>query len=156
MAFLAPDIFVVQDRFVPSDDQGHTYEIRWQLDSLAVRQKGLWMETQDAGLPNLAVVPLDLQGLEVSAVSAQDKPEIMGWKVKEKSYPATTLRHIRKGSGERGFMTLLLPLKPGEGADGIRGKKEADGSYSIVLNDGRRLRVVPASGKNGRLVLTEK
>lgn len=156
VAWLAPDIFVVQDRFVPNDSKSHRYEIRWQIDSLKLKQHGKWFETTDEGKPNLAVVPIEITGLDVAAASAQDKPEILGWKVKDKSYPATTLRHIRKGKGERGFLTLLLPLKPGQRADGITGKKNADGSFSIVLNDGRRLQIVPASGKNGRLVLTEK
>ncbi len=150
VAYLAPDIFVVQDRFVPNDSARHAYEIRWQLDSLKLSRQGTFVATGDSGQPNLAVIPLDLQGLEPEMASAQDQPEILGWKVKGKSHPATTLRHLRSGKGEQRFLTLLLPLEPGESAVGISGKREADGTFSLTLKDGRRLKVLPGE----RLVLS--
>jgi hypothetical protein len=154
VAYAAPDIFIVQDRFVPENTALHAYEIRWQLDSLAVTVNGADAETGDAGKPNLAIIPLRPSGIQVEAVSAQDTPEIMGWKVLEKSYPATTLRHLTSGTGPQGFLTLLYPLKPGETAGDMR-ISEQDGEMILDTDDGRRFLIHPAANSNDRLTLTD-
>ena len=150
VAYAAPDIFIVQDRFVPNDSASHAYEIRWQLDSLKVETQGVRAETADAHKPNLAVIPLWTDRLDAGTVIAQKAPEIMGWKVLEKSYPAATLRHARSGSGEQGFLTWLFPLRPDETGGQIAFSEES-GTILLTVGDGRRYAVEPAHGPEGRL-----
>lgn len=144
VAYVHPDIFVVQDWFIPNDSSTHSYEIRWQLDSLSISTNGTRAETSDSGKPNLAVIPLRSSGLSVSWVSAVDSPDIMGWKVLETMYPATTLRHIKSGTGNQGFITLLFPLEPGGSASGIS-SSEGGGVITLNTGDGRIFKITPAA-----------
>jgi hypothetical protein len=74
--------------------------------------------TSDAQKSNLAVVPLNTNGLEVQVASAQKEPELLGWHVRKdmdpQYVPATTVLHTRRGAGEQQFLTLLVPIKAGE------------------------------------------
>jgi len=145
VAYLQPDIFVVQDWFAPNDGVSHDYEIRWQLDSLSLATNGSCAETADSGVPNLAVVPLRADGLSVSAVSAVSSPDLMGWKMKNSNVlPATTLRHMRSGTGSQGFVTLLFPLKAGDSFDGIS-FSESDGVITLDAGGGRIFKITPAA-----------
>jgi len=156
VAYVAPDIFVVQDQFVPNDRSTHSYEIRWQLDSVSVKTTGLQAATSERGKPNLAIIPLWTENLEIEAVSAQDKPEVMGWNVQEKSIASTTLRHMKKGKGRQSFLTLLLPLKPGQTADeDLRVERQA-GNFILHIGDEREVEVIPAVDTKGRLTLKIK
>jgi hypothetical protein len=118
--FLKPDIFVVADELVPNDDFEHTYEARWHLLTTRTQTDPATdaVVTADAGLANLAIIPLKREGLSVKTASAQEEPEILGWNHRKdmtpQLLPATTVIHLRKGEGKQQFLTLLLPLRPGE------------------------------------------
>lgn len=155
VAYIAPDIFVVQDWFVPNDTAGHTYEIRWQFNSTAVAVSGFRAQSTDSGQPNLAVIPLQTNDLTVAAVSAQLTPEVMGWRlVSGNIMPATTLRHARTGIGSRGFLTLLLPLRKGATADAVTFQDQS-GVIALRIGDGREYSIHPAAGPGERLLVED-
>lgn len=155
IAFAAPDIFVVQDWFVPNDAASHTYEIRWQLDSTAVTLNAPRAQTADAAAPNLAVIPLRADGLQVSKVSGQLTPEVMGWKLSGSTLRATTtLRHIRTGPGAHSFLTLLYPLQKGASANGVS-FQETNGVISLSTGDGRVYSIRPAAQSTSTLVIED-
>ena len=145
--FVKPDLFVVSDTLTPADAAPHTYQARWHLlpthtDTDAATQA---VTTTAAGQPNLAVVPLLTEGLEVRVLSAQTTPELLGWDVRKdldpEYVPATTVLHTRHGIGVQRFLTLLLPLRPAA-ASPVR-EVQADGpdAAHVTLTDGRRLTV---------------
>jgi hypothetical protein len=153
VVYADPDMFVVWDRFSPNDDRTHDYEIRWQLDSVDIVQEGEVVSTADAGRPDLAVVPLWTKGLAVEAVSAQNEPEIMGWKARAEPVPATTLRHRRGGPGAQEFLTLLLPLEAEQSAPAVQFAPDDERGGVLHIADGRAFRVSAASGDEARLRL---
>jgi len=148
--YIEPDIFLVQDIFTPNDNQEHQYEIRWQIDSVNTQFDGSIFKTKDDKQPNLAVVPLWTDGIEVEAIVAQNEPEVMGWKVidADNPKPATTLRHAKSGAGKKEFLTLLFPIKPNSdfGTATFEGKPRSAGT--LRLSDGRTIQIAPADDNN--------
>ena len=150
---LAPDVFVVQDWFVPGDDMAHDCEVRWQVDSTAVLADGLDAVTNDPGVPNLAIRPLDTNGLSTSTSSGVlTADEIAGWKNDNGTpLPATTLHHRKSGSGPQRFLTLLYPLRAGASPAGLTHESTLDGRISIRTPDGRHFALDPSPTYTGSL-----
>ena len=105
--------------------------------------------------PNLAVIPLQTDGLQAEAEVARLSPEIQGWKVLETSYPATTLRHWKSGTGNRGFLTWLYPLRPGEEFS-AETRYQEDGTILLFTEDGREFEIRPAGNPSERLSVTDR
>ena len=141
--FLKPDVFVVADTLVSRDGEPHDYDLRWQLltTKCSVDEQSKVAATTDEGQPNIAVVPLLTAGLRVKATSAQMEPEIMGWKYYTKPEPATTLQHLRSGPGTVQFVTLLLPLPPGQECPVRAVRASAEDTAQLSFSDGRVLSV---------------
>jgi hypothetical protein len=143
--FLKPGIYAVRDTLQPSDNAEHTYQARWQIGSTKTDydEASGAVETKDDGQANLAIVPLLRDGLEVRNVTAQEEPEILGWIVIKDGVPPrqpiTTVLHIVKGTGAKQFLTLLIPLKPGEKSP-IRSVSGTD-RIEVTFNDGRRIQI---------------
>ncbi|EIP98222.1 Heparinase II/III-like protein [Opitutaceae bacterium TAV1] len=145
--FRKPDLFVVADTLTPGDSQPHTYQARWHLLPTKTTKDAhtLAVTTQDKGQPNLAVIPLHPEGLEVAAVSGQTEPELLGWNIRKdtipQNVPATTVTHTRRGSGVQTFLTLLVPIKPGAAnpLTSVQPAGASSGPIRITLADGRRL-----------------
>jgi hypothetical protein len=155
VAYSAPDIFIVQDWFMPNDTAAHTYEIRWQLDSTAVSLNATRARTTDSTQPNLAVIPLRTNGVQVSTVSGKLTPEVMGWKLSGSTIRAvTTLRHVRTGAGGHSFVTLLYPLRKGVATDGITFQEQA-GVISVQTADGRVYAIRPATHPGESLTIED-
>lgn len=118
--FIKPDIYLVVDSMIPSDLLIHSYQARWQLQSVhtVVSTQTKALQTIDDGLPNLLIVPLYAKGLDVRVATAQEEPEILGWDIRKDispaEVPATTLMHTIRGAGMQKMMTLLMPLHVGE------------------------------------------
>lgn len=155
--FIKPDIFIVSDTLTSLDGAPHSYQARWNLLSTdtSVDEKTHAVVTKDLGLPNLAVVPLLTEGLTIRAVSAQTSPELLGWSVQRAmphAIPATTVVQERSGPGIQHFLTLLLPLHPGE-ANPVKSIASHDGSSSadFSLADGRSYGVM--FDKDGQLIV---
>jgi hypothetical protein len=163
VAFLKPDVFIVADTLVPVGDPNavHTYQARWHLLSTETARDPATstVATTDSGRPNLAIVPLLTAGLEVSAASAQMKPELLGWNVRKDQFPinvpATTVLHTRQGTGTQRFLTLLLPLKPQASQPVKAVRAGADGTVEASLADGRRLKIEPGDGMDDDIRVSE-
>jgi hypothetical protein len=141
--FLKPDIFIVADTLVAKDGESHEYDVRWHLDTVkrSIAENGSTVITEDAGQPNLELVALCTDGLEVRMTTAQMEPEILGWNAgrTDNPRPATTVQHIKTGPETVGFLTLLLPLRPDESSLMKSSRRVDDSTFEIELNDGRAL-----------------
>jgi hypothetical protein len=154
--FLKPDLFIVADRFIPADKTTfHTYQARWQLLTTQTRIDSATdsLVTGDSGLPNLSIVPLLHDRLVVTAASAKEVPEILGWDVRKdknpECIPATTLLHTLSGSGPQTMLTLFVPLKPGQPNPVSKVEAENNGkSVAVVFTDKRRFSI-SCSGEQG-------
>lgn len=142
--FIKPDVFLIADTLVAQDDQPHEYEVRWHLDSVETQlsEDGTSVRTTDTGVPNLELVALLDEGLKTNMVSAQDEPQILGWKVVGTPVPATTVQHIKSGPDTIQFLTLLLPLKAGQSDLLEKVRPLGDQMWEIGLKDGRDLKVL--------------
>lgn len=141
--FVKPDLFVVADTFTPHDDASHTYQIRWHVDSTTWVDAGAGAgHTHDEGRPNLAILPLDLDGLTVASHSATLKPELLGWWVQRDGNhrPATTCLHTRTGEGRRRFLTVLHPMRAGSDALPVARRTDGD-TLRVDLPDGSCVRI---------------
>lgn len=151
--FVKPDLFIVADTLVPNDDQPElcraTYQARWHLLTTQTEQDAGTgtVVTTDAQMPNLAVVPLLTEGLEVQAVSAQTEPELLGWDVRAHSVlpyvPATTVTHTKAGIDTQEFLTLLVPIRSGETYPIETARvllvKAGNRTIEVLYKDGRRV-----------------
>ena len=139
--FLKPDVVVVADLLTSLDGETHDYELRWQVDSTSVERlaDGVSLATRDEGLPNLAIVPLIREGLTVETGSGQMEPQILGWRLHGQPTPATTAMHRRSGRDVR-FVTLLLPLRPGEAPPEVSARW-MDGETVVVELEGETLTI---------------
>jgi hypothetical protein len=141
--FLKPDIFVVQDLLISRDDHEHQYEAHWHLASTRTRHEDSsgTVTTIDEGKPNLAIVPLERAGLKVRAVSGQEEPEILGWRVKKgRVERSTTVTHTRSGKNAQ-FLTLLVPQRQGESLGIVRVDHAEAERVRVRLDDGRTLEI---------------
>ena len=155
--FLHPDVVLVADDLVSKDGEPHDYERRWTLDSTETAGPSAGDPTvasADPGQPNLAVTPLEREGLETDAVSAQEEPEILGWDFSSpEPEPATTVRHRKPGGGTVRFRTLLLPARPGETLRLENCEWLDPQTARLTLSDGRILEAsVPANPSEPLLV----
>lgn len=137
--FLKPDVYAIADTLIPNDDDTHRYDVRWHLDTTSTTEVAQThaVQTVDDGKPNLEIVPLRTDGLELSKASAQRQPELLGWKVADALQPATTLRHVKTAQGTIQFVTLLLPLKRGVHAMFGNAAPHDGESWQVHLSDGR-------------------
>lgn len=153
--FLKPDVFVVADTLIPADEAEHAYQARWHLLTTQTRRDAGTVISADEGLPNLAIVPLLAEGLDVAAASGQTKPELLGWNIRKdtipQNVPATTVTHTRRGSGRQSFLTLLLPLraKAGHGNPVKTIESAQPGIFRITLTDGRALTITQDATSGG-------
>ncbi len=145
--FVKPDLYIVADTLTPADDKVHAYQARWHLPT---SQTHLDSETKvltsmDRDKPNLAIVPLQTDGLSVASASAQESPELLGWDLHRgavpQQIPATTLLQNKSGAGVQRFLTLLLPLKAGEALPSFRITAAGQTGADLVFADGRKLAI---------------
>jgi hypothetical protein len=159
--FVKPDIFLVVDTLMPSGDGDHTYQARWHFKEPQVNLRPSTQSavSTDAGLPNLAVVPLLPKGLKVDLVSAQEEPELMGWWIRKrvdvKALPAATVCHTLSGRGIQHMATLLMPLPADTGDPVVEVTHETDGVTEVRLSDRRRFICEFDSHPEGDLRFTE-
>ena len=167
--FVKPDIYVVADTLVPANASSHTYQARWHLltPNTAFDPATKVVTTTDAGVANLAVVPCLSAGLAVENISARTSisgngtavlSEMLGWDQPDLSTtrnPATTATHTLSGTGTKHFLTVFLPLKPGQVNPVVSVTATGTTSAEIVLADGRRLLVAADPDPSRGLKLTE-
>jgi Heparinase II/III N-terminus/Heparinase II/III-like protein len=154
--YIKPDLFLVVDTLLPNDETEHSYQARWNLLPTKVqRDKSLLsVTTLAAGQPNLTILPLEQEGLDIRVVSAQTEPELLGWNVLKDvvppNVPATTVIHQRKGVGRQTFVTLLIPLRASASEPTPGVKTLGSESYVVTWASGRSLNIAvdpnPAGG----------
>ncbi|MES2460419.1 MAG: alginate lyase family protein, partial [Armatimonadota bacterium] len=134
--------YTVIDTLTPNDDKEHTYQVRWHLLTTATETNPTTQATvtNDAGKPNLLVLPLGEAGLEVRSASAQTSPELLGWNVRKdldpQYVPATTVLHTRRGKGVQSFVTVLVPIKAGE-QKRVKSVERAAAAVQVRFTDGK-------------------
>jgi len=159
--FVKPDLFIVADTVVPKDEKAHTVQARWHLISpKTVTDEGTKaVATCDEGEPNLAVVPLLADGLEIRTGVAQETPELLGWRSHKTGgkawYPATTVLHTRKGAGTQPLLTLLVPMRKGAANPVKSVQATGPTAADVVLSDGRKLHIEADADPTGGVRLTE-
>ncbi len=160
--FVKPDLYLVADTLVPNIFS-HTYQARWHLlpTTSVTHPTTKVITTTEAGQPNLAIVPCLLSGLTVSSAVGQSSGSasgLRGWNIVADAtghYPATTVTHQLSGTGTKHFLTLLMPLRPGEGNPVSAVVNLSATSARVELADGRKL-IVSADANSARgLKLTE-
>ena len=155
--FVKPDLFVVSDTFTPNDAESHTYQIRWHADStswVAAEQAGVRIHrTNDDGLPNLAILALDADGLDIANHSAVTEPEALGWWVaRDGNHKATTTAvHARHGRGRHTFLTILHPMP--QGSDLVPTVTRDVDAIRMDLPDGRTVHIQVDPDPSGPLTL---
>ncbi len=167
--FVKPDIYLVADTMVPSNIASHTYQARWNLltPNTTLDPITKTVVTTDAGQANLAVVPCLGSGLTVANISARLSnsgsttpvlSEMLGWDQPDLSTtrtPATTVTQTLSGTGTKQFLTLFLPLKPGQTNPVASIVNTGATSAEVTLADGRKLQVYADPDPTRGLKLTE-
>lgn len=149
LLYVKPDLFVVVDTMTPGDGTSHTYEARWHLATTSYAEAPASVTlTTDAGLANLAIAPLATAGLTVLHASGVTDPEVLGWDLGHSGgyEPALTVRHQRTGTDVQRFVTLLVPLAPGEGNPIASTEATSDREFRVELVDGTTLELTLAEG----------
>jgi hypothetical protein len=159
--FAKPDLALIVDTLEPADASRHSYEARWNLNTTHTIEDASTSAiiTQDAGAPNLALIPLQTEGLEVRAVSGQTTPEILGWYIFKdhipSEVPATTVLHTIAGMGVQNLVTLLVPLQTGASLPISGVHRLASDSWDIRFKDGRQMSIVVDADTAGGIQISE-
>ena len=159
--FVKPDVYVIADTLAPIDAADHTYQARWNLFTTHTVSDSVLsaVTTDDENLPNLTVIPLNADHLDVRAVSAQTKPELLGWYIIKDRVPpilpATTVLHTIHGTGVQTFLTLLLPLKA-DAKSPMTAVTHLSGGVTLVsFDDGRKMSINADANPSGRIDISE-
>jgi len=159
--FVKPDIFIIADTLAPHDAAVHTYQARWNLLSTRTQEDATThaVTTMDLNKPNMTLVPLQPDLLEVRSASAQTTPELLGWYVRKDMnpprVPATTVLHTKKGAGIQSFLTLLVPMRSGAVSPIKSVTPVAPDSATVTLNDGRVFSIVADPDPSGSIKAVE-
>ncbi|MFQ6130678.1 MAG: heparinase II/III family protein [Armatimonadota bacterium] len=113
VVFVRPDYYVVIDRLLGQGE--HRYESLFHLDSdeANVDRRTMRVDTTNADAPNLAVVPVALDGLSLSIVKGQEDP-VQGWLPSDRHRPIPTAIYEKTGTPPQLFVTLLVPYPAGD------------------------------------------
>ncbi len=116
--------WIVIDRLLPTDAATHTYQALWHFDGDRLCGDSTMAYSNDAGQPNLTIIPAPVEGLWLSVISGQGatdspSPEWQGWKAiknhQQGEYaPAPTAVYEWMACGPTRLVTLLYPTRPGE------------------------------------------
>ena len=143
--FVKPEYWIVVDRFYPADAAAHRYDAVFHFDGGEARVEAATLAAvgADPGVPNLAIVPLDREGLTVEIVKGQEEPTVQGW-VPDARYscrPVATPIFTRVGRGRIVVPWLLAPMPAGDAGPGVvETACEPAGSgraYRVRFEDGR-------------------
>lgn len=159
--FLKPDLGIVADTLTPNDAVSHTYQARWNLLTTQTQLIDATHEvvTTDPNQPNLDIVPLNPDGLDVRSASGQLEPELLGWNVLHTTVKqpaaATSVLQTRQGTGVQTFLTLLVPI-PSGATDPVKSVvSNGPGTATVTFNDGRTLAITADADPTGGIEATE-
>lgn len=116
IVFVKPDYFVVLDRLLGSGE--HTFSSLFHLsaDDAIVDENTLTVLTTQADAANIAVVPVDREGLTVRIVKGQEDP-VQGWAPMSRRQPSPTPVFEKRGPCPQTFVMLLVPYRADEQPD---------------------------------------
>ena len=118
--FLKPGIFCIADTLTSRDGKTHAYDLLWQLDTTRIRRikKHAGAVISDFGRKyDIALLPLNTDGLTTETFSGVTKPEFCGWFIGRNDltvHPATTVKMRVRNRKRFRFVTLLIPVKAGD------------------------------------------
>ncbi len=110
--FVKPEYYIVLDRLLGQGQ--HTYSNLFHLDAVdaALDPATLAVQTTNADQANLALIPVDRDGLTVRIVKGQEDP-VQGWAPMASHRAVPTPIYEKRGSCPQTFVTLLVPCGPG-------------------------------------------
>ena len=116
--FYKPDFFCVQDTLQSSDGKEHSYEMRLQLDTPAMKKvsgiSGAWISDFKRKY-DILIIPLFPDEVTISHLSGAKKPVMAGWFVgRDGVRKSSTLAITASEKKDFRFATLLIPIKKGE------------------------------------------
>jgi hypothetical protein len=111
--FLKPDYWLIADTLVAEDEAEHQFESLFHFDAeeATVDPATKSVVTQNEAA-NVAVHPMQSEGLELSIVKGEDDP-VQGWG-NDPWRPVPTAVYSFSGSGTTWVCYAVAPLKPGE------------------------------------------
>ncbi len=129
--FVRPEYFVVLDRLLGTG--AHTYSNMFHLDAdeASSDDETLVVRTQEEGRANLALVPVDRDGLTVRIVKGQDDP-VQGWLPRENHRAVPTPIYEKTGPCPQTFATLLVPYPAGAEPQVVAMELETDSARDDV------------------------
>ena len=141
--FLKPECWLVWDLFTPQDTAEHRYSTVFHLENrdAAIDRDTLTVRGSDPDVPNLAIIPLRRDGLDVEIIKGQEEPEVQGWVPAEKYEvrPIPTPIFQRRVAGQWLEPWLLYPMTANAGPPVAEIAAADDGrSYTIAFKDGRK------------------
>ncbi|MBM4050317.1 MAG: hypothetical protein FJ279_34915, partial [Planctomycetes bacterium] len=118
--FVKPEFWLVTDFLTASDDREHRYESLFHFDTdlAEVDAATKSVATRIPGGPNLALVPLATDGLDVSIVKGQEKPVVQGWLPAGgfKCRPIAAPIFTKSGKGTTVMAYVFYPMQPPAGS----------------------------------------
>lgn len=116
--FMKPDYWVVIDTVVPSDDAEHTYAAAFHLDAPDARMDpaSKRITTINPDRPTVAIVPLPVDGLDVSIVKGETQPTYRGWIANDtlELQAVPTPYYTRRAKGPVHTLYVFAPVPAGK------------------------------------------
>ena len=141
--FVKPDYWVVVDVLSPADGGPHTYDSLFHLDvdEASVDAETLTV-TGTSGEAQLAIIPLDPEGLSIEIVEGQTEPVVQGWIPTgrhDELRPIPTPTYHAEGAGTVVMAYALVPGEAGAELPVVERLVALDGTLVVALrwSDGR-------------------
>jgi hypothetical protein len=77
------------------------------------------IRTVETDLSNIAIIPLDAEGLEVRDECGQTEPHVAGWTALYGKQPSHDVTYVKECDLPASLDAILFPLRPGEGENRI-------------------------------------
>jgi len=113
--FVKPQYWIITDTVVPEDDNEHSYESIFHLNSEAAGVDDLTVNTRDDAA-NLHVIAAPVPALGLKLVEGQEEPELQGWTMKNFHHlrPLPTAIYEWKSTGPTRVTYIFYPMPAGE------------------------------------------
>lgn len=149
--FIKPEYWVIIDTMCPTDDEPHTYESLFHLDTsqALIDEETHAVRTDNPGAANLTIMALNDDTLQRRIVIGQKEP-VQGW-ANNPWRAVPTAVFTKSGSGLVRFVYVLYPTRQNQVVPVTaleRLEKDHEDAVEVVFADGRS-DVVIFSGRSG-------
>lgn len=154
--FIKPVGWIVFDVLTPADNNTHEYTTWFHYNTERAQTVPEFpgaVISADPNSANLLIAPLRPQGLEMTIISGQEKPEVQGF-VPSHGYevrPVATPTYVRKAAGQSLDAYFLLPVKAKEAIPVRTLALTGDNSYTIEYLSGAKDVITAIPAANGML-----